>query len=165
MFISAKKGLLLTILIAAFIIMESLPIRAADNQFYLKNETINPGSFYYQFKRLWEKGVERLQFSEQSRINFYKSQFDSRLSELNYVVNKKLLSEIQTSSERFAYQAGILTDEQVKDNKDKDESLGRFKQVQKFLESLRDHYPANSSYWMLIQHDINSLAILSDKLR
>lgn len=141
----------------------------ADNtsSLSLPKTNINPGSFYYPVKRILEKGWERLQFSETQKIAFYKSQLKTRLAELNYVVEKKLLSEVQSSSERFAYTAGILTEELVRQNKaaDKENLIKEFEQFSKFLDKLRDVYPANSSFWMLIQHDINSLKILSERLK
>lgn len=139
----------------------------SPESFSLPNTKINPGSFYYPFKRILEKGWERLQFSETQKIAFYKSQLKVRLSELNYVVEKKLLSEVQRSSERFAYQAGILTEEAIRQNKSEDKKnlIEEFEQFSLFLDKIRDVYPANSSFWMLIQHDINTLSILSDQLK
>lgn len=133
----------------------------------LPNTKINPGSFYYPFKRILEKGWERLQFKEAQKIAFYKSQLRARLAELNYVVEKKLLSEVQSSSERFAYTAGILAEELIRQNKSEDKKnlIEEFEQFIPFLDKLRDVYPANSSFWMLIQHDINSLKILSGRLK
>lgn len=144
-----------------------LVINAAEKTITFKNEVINPGSFYYSFKRLWEKGIEKLQFSRESKITFYQSQLKTKLAELNFVVENKLLSEVQQSSERFSYQAGILTNELVKQSKaeDKEKFIREFEQYGKFLDRLRDIYPANSAYWMLIQHDINSLKILSERLK
>ena len=165
MTISGRK-IIFFIFAALLIIFQPLVIYAEEN-IIPKNESINPGSFYYSFKRLWEKGIEKLQFSKESKINFYQSQLKVKLSELNFVVEKKLLSEVQQSSERFAYQAGILTDELVKQNKteDKEKITREFEQYSKFLENLRDKYPANSAYWLLIQHDINSLNILAKRLK
>lgn len=136
-------------------------------QLNLPKTTIYPGSFYYSFKRLFEKGQEKLLFSPESKKSFYESILKMRLSELNYVTSKRDLSEIQTSSERFAYQAGILTNEIVKQNKtnDKENLIKEFGSFGKFLADLRDKYPANSSFWMLVQHDINTLSILSDRLK
>jgi len=129
--------------------------------------TVYPGSFYYTFKRLFEKGKEKFMFSNEAKKSFYESLLKTRLAELNFVVEKKFLSEVQQSSERFAYQAGILTDELVKQSKtdDKEKITKEFEKYSKFLENLRDKYPANSAYWMLIQHDINSLKILSGRLK
>ncbi len=163
MTISGKK-IISSLLIIFLIVFQPLAIYAEEN-INLKNEAINPGSFYYSFKRLWEKGVERLQFSRQSKITFYESLLKTRLVELNYVVENKLLSEVQTSSERFAYYAGILTQELIKQNKNKEQTIEEFNQFSKFLENLRDKYPANTSFWMLVQHDINTLSILSGRLK
>lgn len=164
MVITGKK-IVFSIFIIIFVIFQPLITVAEEETITVKNETINPGSFYYSFKRLWEKGLEKLQFSKQSKIHFYQSQLQTRLAELNYVVENRLLSEVQTSSERFAYQAGILTEEIVRKNEDKENLIKEFQKMQKFLDKLRDKYPANSSFWMLIQHDINSLSILSERLK
>lgn len=161
--------ILITIVTNLFILTllstQTGPSFAEEGNLNLPSTTINPGSFYYPFKRLWEKGLERVQFSKQSKINFLKSQLRTRLAELNYVVEKKLLSEVQTSSERFAYYVGILTEELVRENKNKEQTIKEFDQFSKLLEKLRDNYPANTSFWMLIQHDINTLRILSDQLK
>ena len=149
------------------IICQPVVIQAVEENLAIKNEVINPGSFYYSFKRLWEKGMDKLQFSKELKINFYKSQLKTRLAELNYVVENKLLSEVQQSSERFSFYAGILTDELVRQNKvqDKEKAIKEFEKYSIFLNKLRDNYPANTSFWMLIQHDINSLDILSKRLK
>lgn len=141
------------------------PSFADEGNLNLPSTTINPGSFYYPFKRLWEKGRERLSFSKQSKITFLKSQLRTRLAELEFVVEKKLLSEVQTSSQRFAYYAGVLTEELIKEDNNKKQTIEEFNKFSKFLEKLRDNYPANSSFWMLVQHDINTLRILSDQLK
>lgn len=154
------------ILIVLLVIFQALTVRADEvSAINIKNEAINPGSFYYSFKRLWEKGRARLFFNIKSKVSFSESLLKTRLAELNYVVEKKLLSEMQTSSERFAYQAGILTEELISANKGKEEMIKKFEQYAKFLEGLRDNFPANSSFWMLVQHDINTLSILSEKLK
>lgn len=154
-----------SILLILLVMSQSLVMVWADENIAVKNEIINPGSFYYPFKRVWEKGSEKLQFDEQSKIVFYESLLNTRLAELNFVVENKLLSQVQTSSERFAYYAGILTEELIKNNKDKTKVIKKFEQFSKILEKLRDNYPANTSFWMLVQHDINTLNLLSDKLK
>lgn len=164
MVISGKK-IIFSIFVICLILRQPLVIHAAEESISLKNEAINPGSFYYSFKRLWEKGLEKLQFSRESKVSFYKSQLRTRLTELNYVVENKLLSEVQTSSERFSYYAGILTEEVVRENKNKVSTINEFNRFSKFLEQLRDQYPVNTSFWMLVQHDINTLTILSERLK
>lgn len=158
--------LFLSLMIFSLISMGLIYAQGSE-QLELPKTTVNPGSFYYPFKRLIEKGRERVTFSQEGKISLYKSLLKIRLSELKYVVNKKILSEVQGSSERFAYTAGILAEEvKMQNQTDQKKNLIReFGLYSKFLETLRDKYPANSSFWMLIQHDINSLKILSDSLR
>lgn len=155
-----------------FLIITQVFVITAHEEISIKNEAINPGSFYYSFKRLWEKSWEMFVFTQSSKVSFHQSLLKTRLVELNYVVENKLLGEVQTSSERFAYTAGRLTEELLKENerssasnKGKENLVKEFEEMQKFLDKLRDHYPANSSFWMLIQHDINTLKILSDQLK
>lgn len=159
------KKIALTCFLVITMISQPFIISANEDSLNIKNETINPGSIYYSFKRLWEKGSAKLQFSSQSKIRFNESLLKTRLAELNYVVQNKLLSEVQSSSERFAYQAGILTKGLSKGNKEKEKIVKEFEQIQIFLDKLRDNYPANSSFWMLIQHDINTLKILADQIK
>lgn len=161
-----SKITILILLITILSLSNELIYAEGFEQLELPKTSVNPGSFYYSFKRLWEKGIEKLQFSKESKINFYDSQLKVKFAELNFVVENKLLGEVQKSSERFAFQAGILTDELMKQNfKDKEKFIREFEAYSKFLEKLRDVYPANTSFWMLIQHDINSLKILSERLK
>lgn len=159
------KTILLFVITVLFFQSTGLIYAGESEQLGLPKTSVNPGSFYYNFKRLFEKGQEKLIFSKSSKETFYSSQLKVRLAELNYVVENKVLSEIESSSKRFAYQAGVLTDFVVAENKDKEKTAKEFEQMQKLLEKLRDKYPANSSFWMLIQHDINTLSILSEKLK
>lgn len=160
------KAIFVLILITSF--MQATLIHAGTSGgLDLPQTKINPGNFYYNFKRLWEKGLGQLMFSQESKISFHKSQLKTRLVELKVVVDEKILSEVQRSSERFAYQAGILTDVIVKkdDAKTKEQLLEEFESYDPLLQKLRDSFEANSSFWMLVQHDINTLRILSDQLK
>ena len=132
----------------------------------LPTQTINPGDFYYSPVRLLEKITEKLKFQQNDRFDYLSSLIDKRMSDLGFVVKNKRLGEIQRSSERLAYQVGTLTDLLIKEmNTEKKENLN--KKINSFspaLAELRDNFPANSSYWMLVQHDINSLKEYSEKL-
>ncbi|MBI2600866.1 hypothetical protein HYW42_02835 [Candidatus Daviesbacteria bacterium] len=162
-----KKNVLIAFFLAVILILPAIKITYANNTAIdLPKTQINPGSFYYSFKRLWEKGMTILNFSEESKIPYYDSLVAIRLAELDYVVKNKILSEIETSSQRFAYYAGTLTGELTKLNKsDKNKQvIGKYMKYKVFLEQLRDNFPVNSSYWMLLQHDINSLDNYIEKL-
>lgn len=165
--INSKIAIIIFSLTLLFFEPTWLVYAEGTEQLELPKITISPGSLYYSFKRLLEKGYQRIIFSKESKISFLISLLKTRLSELNLVVNKKDLSEVQGSSERFAYQAGILTEELLKQNNfnDKGKVIKEFENYSRFLSTLRDKYQANSSFWMLIQHDINTLSILSDRLK
>ena len=162
-----KFKLATSVLVIALLVNFNTVFAETKSDLEIKSQIIYPGSFYYPFKRVLEKVEEKLQFSGQSKISFYESLLKTRLTELNYVVEKRFLSEVQTSSERFAYQAGILSEELIKQSKvkDKERFIKEFEQYKKFLPNLRDKFEANSSFWMLVQHDINTLNILSDQLK
>lgn len=162
----SKLIIKITLFLIIPLFLKGLVFGINTSELNLPNTKINPGSFYYPAKRILEKGLERLQFNQGQKIFFLKSQLRTRLAELNYIVEKKLLSEVRSSSERFAYTAGILAEELIRQNKatEKENLIKEFEQFSPFLDKLRDVYPANSSFWMLIQHDINSLKILSGRL-
>ena len=70
----------------------------------LPNTSINPDKYlFYSIKRLFEKSIIFTKFSKDSKVSYYKDLMQTRLAELNYVVENKLLSEIQFSSQRFSY--------------------------------------------------------------
>lgn len=159
-----KRCLLLTVVLFS---LYGNPIFAFDESLNLPSTVINPDSFYYPLKRAWEKLREKFVFSTKDKIKYENLLVKNRLAELKFVVENKILSEIQHGSERFAYSAGILTDAAVKDGakRTKENITEDFKRYNPLLEKLRDNYPANSSFWMLLQHDINSLQILSERLK
>lgn len=130
----------------------------------VKNPTIAPTSLFYPVKRLWEKGFSYVLVNKGSKANYNRELLKERLEELKYVAEKKYLSEIERSTQRFSYQAGVLV-EDLKSLDDKNKNkivLEDFEAYKKILDQLRNLYPANSSYWMLIQHSINTLTLLSD---
>lgn len=157
----------LVLFIATIFIFPSISFTAAkeSENLELPKSVINPGSFYYPFKRFWEKGLEKIQFSDNSRISLGKSLLKTRLAELKNIVDNEILSEVQRSSERFAYQAGVLTQLVTKNDDEKKKIIEAFNEYTKFLEKLKIKFPADSSFRMLIQHDINTLEILSNSLK
>lgn len=133
----------------------------------VKSQRINPGSIYYPLKRFWEKSLELVTFTPRGRISYHKMLLEDRLAELKYVADNKLLSEFQQSSERFSYETGILTEmlEELNNADKKKEILQVYDNDAKFLPSLRDQFHANSSFWLLIQQNIDTLNIMSNRLK
>lgn len=161
------KGFL-KILIAIFLI-SAIQAKVIAAELSLPSISITPDKhLYYSVKRLVEKGTLLIKFSKTSKADYYRDLTLKRLAELKYVVENKLLSEVQQSTQRFSYQTGILSDyistnkELLKREQDTQDFLVRSKDL---LGGLRDKYTSNSSFWMLVQHSINSIDLNLEKLK
>ena len=90
-----------------------------------------------------------------------------RMSELTYVVENKMVSEIEKASNRVSFEAGKAVEnwEKTKAYDDKNKLRQKIEFYKGYLPDLRDKFPANSSYWLLIQQNIDSFGILLDKLK
>lgn len=125
----------------------------------IKYQTFNPDSIYYPAKRVIEKTRMALSFSEEGRVNLQIELLYNRVAELKYLTDKKLLSYIEQSSQRVAYEAAILLEYvKSKDIKRKEETIILFNFYKRILGVQRDIFPANSSYWLLVQQDIDTLS-------
>ncbi len=154
------------IVIYAILLTSLPPLANAQQTMGLPNIIIQPGTFIYPFMRLEEKIFERLQFNNEAKVKYYQDLVQKRLAELKYIVDNKYLDEVERSTQRVSYQEGILTDYVVnrKLNNKKQDLTDLFKKDKNILEVLRDKYPANSSFWMLVQHSINSIDLNLQKL-
>jgi len=156
-----KLGLLIVIFFLATV------VQAKDEQTSaLPDVRIPPESFYYPIIRIIEKAQVNFYLNSDSKADFYKNLVQKRVAELKHVVDNSYLDQIERSSQRVSYQVGILTDYIVSKNLNSKKSsiIDLYKKDKIILEKLRDKYPANSSFWMLIQHIINSIDINLQKL-
>lgn len=129
----------------------------------LPSQKVYPGSISYPIKRSWEKMWEKMPFG--SKVALYRDLTLTRAAELDHVVTKKQLADFQTSAERFSYYAGKLTEAAGNSDKEvKEEIKQDFEKYLKHLELLKTNFEYNGSYWMLIEHSINSLRLYSEKL-
>lgn len=136
----------------------------------LPNVSITPEKgILYSVKRLTEKALEFTKLGKGSKADYYQYLTLLRMSELNYVVKNKFLGEIENSTQRLSYQIGILTDyinANEKDLADKKQSVTKlFLSYRDSLKLLRDNYSANSSFWLLVQHSINSIDLNLEKFK
>lgn len=164
---SYKKLLVFTfVLFSVFF----LPVNILATELNLPKTTINPDNYlFFSLKRLIEKGELYIKFSKESKADYYQDLTLKRMAELKYVVDNKLLGEVEKSSQRLSYQIGVLSD-YINMNRGKlvetipgtKELLSNYKIP---LANLRDQYPANSSFWMLVQHTINSIDLNLEKLK
>lgn len=164
MFISKKITVLLMVFLLFF---TQTAVLAADLN--LPDVVITPDKYlFFSIKRLFEKGLIFVQLSNDSKVDYLRSLTLKRASELKFVVENKFFGEVERASQRFNYEIGTLSD-YIAANKDLEKKKATtrdlFISYKSFLENLRDKYPANSSYWMLVQHSINSIDINLEKLK
>lgn len=158
------KIFLYCILLTSLISIVTFPVYAQE-LVRLPEVKIPPGYFLYNFERLIEKAQVNFYISPESKTDFYKNLLQKRLAELKYIVDHGYLDEVEKSSQRVSYQVGILTDFVVSHKLNNKESAIKdlYNDDKRILEKLRDKYHSNSSFWMLIQHVINSIDFNSQK--
>ncbi|MBU1032289.1 hypothetical protein KKE03_05225 [Patescibacteria group bacterium] len=157
------------ILFFVFFLVFFSPVNALASELNLPKTTINPDSYLlFNFKRLIEKGELFIKFSKESKVDYYNDLTLRRMSELKYVVENKLLGEVEKSTQRLSYQVGALSDYISTDRAELTKTVPSTKELltnyKILLASLRDQYPANTSFWMLVQHTINSIDLNLEKL-
>ncbi|MBU0569234.1 hypothetical protein KKB40_00440 [Patescibacteria group bacterium] len=133
----------------------------------LPEQRINPDHIVYPAKRLWEKFREKTIRNHESKVSYYESLIEVRLSELGYIVKDRNIGQTQKAGERFSYFSGTLTEyllEKEGVDEDKKRLKEKFTNYKVPLEELRDEFPANSSDWMMISYCIDSLDEYSSKL-
>ncbi len=138
----------------------------SPESFGLTPQKTLPGNTSYAFKRAKEKFTEFFKFSKDSKYQYRKELLEKRISEyVDLVVNKEQ-SQISGSSQRVAFQAGILAESSLKESKErKSEIVGLFEKYKSILGKMRDNFPANTPFWLLSQQDIDTMNILIEKLK
>lgn len=161
-----KYSIKVILFIVILVSLTNLSLVYGQQETNLPSISIQPIMTYYPIKRLFEKLIEKLQFTNETKEKYYEDLVQKRLAELKYIVDKDYLDQVEKSTQRVSYQIGILTDYVAgKKLNNKKQSLDDlYKEDKIILEKLRDKYPANSSFWMLVQHVINSIEINLQKL-
>lgn len=148
------------------LILFTFPINTLAQNNKLEYPTVTPDSMFYPMKRGWEKLLESIAFSREDKYKRNVEFLDERLDEMNYVVDKGLVSENQRASERYSFYAGSAVDNLIH-TKDKEGILqlsSKFVNHKDILGKLRDRYESNSSYWLLVQQNIDTIDLLNKKI-
>ena len=152
-----------------FVLFLSIPTTAvaqSPESFNLPSQNTLPGSSGYPFKRLKEKITEFFKFSSASKFSYRQSLLEKRVSELVSLIENKNQLEVANATQRVAYEAGILAESTYNGSRsDKDFLIGLFEKYKPILGKMRDNFPANSPFWLLSQQDIDTMNILSAKLK
>lgn len=117
-------------------------------------------------ERLQEKITLWFKFGTDSKIKYYKYLTDKRLAEIAYSIDNDNGDRIEETASRYQTNIGNFGNYVVAHGlvNNKQELIDMFSNHFKVLGNLRDHFPANSGWWLAIQHDVNTIKIFSDKL-
>ncbi len=124
-----------------------------------------PGTSGYVFKRIKEKVTEFFKFSIQEKYTYRKELLGRRVSEYVSLVANNDQSQIADASQRLAFEAGTLVSSIGESKENKVEVISLFEKYKPILGKMRDNFPANTPFWLLSQQDIDTLNILSEKLK
>lgn len=124
---------------------------------------------FFALKRLQEKTFLNFKSNAGDRVDYMSSLLESRLSELQNVVNNKSYDYVLSSSLRYSASAGQITELIIADNlTDKVDAIkNQFLNHQKLLDALYVVYPKDipdNVEWKYIQDDFNYLGLYLDKL-
>ena len=122
----------------------------------------------FNLKRLQENFFLKLKSSPAQKVEYMSSLLDSRLIEIQNIINDQSYSDMLTTSLRYSTQAGKITDLIIANNlTDKvNPAKNQFMDHRKFLYALYVAYPKNTDNveYKYIEDDINYLNLYLDKL-
>ena len=129
-------------------------------------ENINPKDGYqYSLKRLKEKlTLVILTFSAKSKYNYYNELLKTRLAELKYVVDKKDISNIETTSQRYSQTAGELVDFVLKNKLETEKVKENLASQKKVVEELALAFNDTTAEWRFIKHTLDYIDIYISQL-
>ncbi|SRR4030066_1144413 len=114
-------------------------------------EKLNPDSLLYIFKRVDEKVDYFFINNKEKKSEYYKNILGKRYKELVYIINVEKTGFLEETASRY-----ISLVEQMKSDDVYSLSNEEVKQRILILEKLRDNYPSNTPYWLIIQQAIDT---------
>ncbi|KKQ25793.1 MAG: hypothetical protein US62_C0006G0014 [Candidatus Woesebacteria bacterium GW2011_GWA1_37_8] len=143
-------------IVAVFFVTSFFP-KVVYGEYQLKQQKINPGGTLYKLKRVRERAQELFIFSSKSKVKYHINLVDDRISELGYIIDKKVTNEIEKSSSRLSFEIQVAQEIMSESGnfEPKDDLKTKCNDILSVLPSLRDKYPAQSSGWLLVQQNID----------
>ena len=132
----------------------------------------------YEFKTkvdhrasFWEKVSEKInlftKFNKVGKAKYWRELIDTRFAEIKYAVDGSRLGDIEDMTSRYSTYLGYYSEFLIKNNlsSEKEITLSMFGKHSEILKGLQQKYEFDSAWWMLIEHDINTLVIFKDKIQ
>ncbi len=109
--------------------------------------------------RIFEKFFAFFKFSDKDKLKYQLDLLDTRLGEIKFVVESNKGDLIEESSSRYSTYLNRISDliEKGKDDINREEIVSQLKSHQSLLTELQKKYEFESGFWILLQHDINTL--------
>ena len=118
------------------------------------------------FAKLFERVNLIFRFGSESKARYWQKLTDIRLAELKMVVDEGNNDWVEETSSRYSTYLGRYSEfvikKQVKSQKET--ILKQFESHSEILAVLRDKYKYDSAWWLMIQHDINTIDIFKNRI-
>lgn len=117
--------------------------------------------------RLKERIILFLKFSQKDKVKFYNDLIEKRLAELEYIVESGQGDRIEETSSRYSTYLGkyseFIMSNNIKDKKE--ELLKMYERHLKVLDRLERNFEFGTGLWRLIEYDIDTVKIFSQKIK
>ncbi len=117
-----------------------------------------------------EKFLERINFAmkfdNESKAKYWQKLVDLRLAELKMEVDMNNIDLIEETSSRYSTYLGNYSEFIINKKviNQRDSVLKQFDVHATVLAELRDKFKYDSAWWLMIQHDLNTITMFKDKV-
>lgn len=160
-----NKNILLSILLSVFVLL-FLPINSLTAQESILEPDYKVDHIASRTEKIKEKIGLILRVNKTAKINYQIKIIEKRLAELYWAVENDVDS-IETAASRYSTYIGNL-ELFLETNRDiisKDQILNTFNKHKEIISNIQSKFERDSGWWLSIQHNLNTIDILSDKIR
>lgn len=117
--------------------------------------------------RLFEKISLFFKFSQEQKLDYLIYLQEKRLADLKYAIDNDNGDLIEELSSRYSTYLGKMVNfmSEKKLSYKKEEVLKMMENHKVILDTLQKNFKFESGFWLLLQHDINTIKIFSDKVK
>lgn len=117
-------------------------------------------------EKVKEKLTLLFKFNKSAKADYYQYLAQKRLAELSYVVENDQINLVEETASRYSTYIGILTNYVVANGltSKKSDLSAMFDKHAELIKLLQKKFKYDSGWWLAIQHDINTISLLKDKL-
>lgn len=161
------KVLIFIIFFAFLFLINSVIINAQEISSQASESAIKIDRISNIRDRLFEKISFFFKFSKEQKIDYLIYLQEKRLADLKYAIDNDQGDLIEELSSRYSTYLGKMANfmSEKKLSYKKEEVLKMMERHKIIIETLHKNFEFESGFWILLQHDINTLKIFSDKIK